>query len=66
MTQIIYKSMHVYVLHRSDELDHKYGRPAILLRFKIKYSLIWCGTTKLDLKTQEKPFNFHKKSWYYI
>jgi len=32
MAQIIYKNMHVYVLHRSNNLDHKMGRPAILLK----------------------------------
>lgn len=55
MAQIIYKSMHVYVLHRSNNLDHKMGRPAILLKFKNKYSLVWYGTTKIDINAQENP-----------
>jgi len=55
MAQIIYKNMHVYVLHRSNNLDHKMGRPAILLKFKNKYSLVWYGTTKIDINAQENP-----------
>ncbi len=55
MAQIIYKNMHVYVLHLSNNLDHKMGRPAILLKFKNKYSLVWYGTTKIDINEQENP-----------
>jgi len=32
--------MHVYKLHRSDELDHEYGRPAIFLDFFGQESLV--------------------------
>ncbi|WP_286642946.1 hypothetical protein [Spiroplasma ixodetis] len=31
------------------------GRPAILLKFKNKYSLVWYGTTKIDINEQENP-----------
>jgi len=60
--------MHVYTLHRSNELDHEYGHPAILLKYKFNKSLIWYGTTKLDLKTQEKPLTIfinNRKTYFY-
>ncbi|WDA54962.1 MAG: hypothetical protein PPFGHCPK_01443 (plasmid) [Spiroplasma endosymbiont of Drosophila atripex] len=47
--------MGIYLLHRSNELDHEKGRPAILLKYRTKTSLIWWGTHKIDKKTKEKP-----------
>ena len=55
MQKIIYKKMYVYTLHRSDELDHEKGRPAILLKYKSIKSLVWIGTRTRDLKTKETP-----------
>ncbi len=55
MSKIIYKSMHVYTLHRSNNLDHKKGRPSILLKFKNKNALVWYGTTQIDLKKMKIP-----------
>ncbi|WP_342276551.1 hypothetical protein [Spiroplasma endosymbiont of Nebria brevicollis] len=49
------KNMSVYKLHKTNELDHEYGRPTILLKYKTQTSLIWWGTHLLDEKTYEKP-----------
>ncbi|BDT03488.1 hypothetical protein [Spiroplasma ixodetis] len=52
---LFYKNMNIYILHRSNELDHEKGRPAILLKYRTKVSLVWIGTHKIDKKTKEKP-----------
>ncbi|WP_342276065.1 hypothetical protein [Spiroplasma endosymbiont of Nebria brevicollis] len=53
MSKLVFKRMYIYKLHRSELLDHKEGRPAILLKYKNQKSLIWAGTHKCDLKTTE-------------
>ncbi|MBP1525833.1 MAG: hypothetical protein H9Q65_04645 [Spiroplasma ixodetis] len=67
MEKIFYKNMGLYKLHRSNELDHEHGRPAILLKYKFKKSLVWCGTSKKDLITKEKPLiiNLSKTKTYF-
>lgn len=55
MKKIVFKKMHVYKIHRSNELDHENGRPAIILKFNPSLSLVWCGTTQLNLDTSETP-----------
>lgn len=67
MEKIFYKNMSIYVLHRSDELDHEQGRPALLIKYRTKISLIWAGTHKLDLKSKENPLiiNLGKNKTYF-
>lgn len=55
MAKIIFKKMNVYRLHRSNEIDHQNGRPAILLKYKQAKCLVWTSTSKVDQFTQEKP-----------
>ena len=46
MKYLTFKNMKLYVLHRSKELDHTTGRPAIFLNYFGKESLVWTGTTQ--------------------
>lgn len=55
MENLYMKSMLIYNLHRSAELDHQKGRPAILLKSLGKESLVWYATTKVNTMTNEKP-----------
>lgn len=55
MIKIYLKNMNVYLLHRDNELDHKKGRPAILLNYKSESSLVWWGTTKWEKFDKEIP-----------
>jgi len=54
MIDLFYKNMNVYALHRFNELDHENGRPAILLKYRTKVSLVWMGTHKIDKKNKRK------------
>lgn len=49
------KRKHIYRLHRDEEIDHKYGRPALLLNGRMTKSLVWTGTTKIDEFNKEEP-----------
>lgn len=54
---INYQKMYLYKIHRSDELDHIFGRPAIFLAYFGQESLVWCGTTlKASNINNELPF----------
>ncbi|WP_368486641.1 hypothetical protein [Spiroplasma sp. DGKH1] len=66
MTKLFKKQGYIYSLHRSDNEDHDHGRPAILLKYLGKESLIWYGTTKLRndsepvfVKQLNKPTYFY-------
>lgn len=68
MKELFFKNMHVYNLHRSNQLDHENGRPAILLWFKYTKSLLWLGTSNKDNKSKEKPlivFINNRKTYFY-
>jgi len=53
--KLIFRKKYIYSLHRDNEKDHKLGRPAILLNYRKKESLIWIGSTKIDKYNHEKP-----------
>ena len=55
MKKIDYKSMRIYKLFRSTELDHEFGRPVIFLDFLGNESLVWTGTSKQS-QIKEIPF----------
>gem|GEM_PF-2358462 len=38
--KLIFRKKYIYSLHRDNEKDHKLGRPAILLNYRKKESLI--------------------------
>ncbi|WP_425377362.1 hypothetical protein [Spiroplasma endosymbiont of Aleiodes alternator] len=68
MKELFFKNMHVYNLHRSNELDHENGRSAILLWFKYTKSLLWLGTSNKDNKSKEKPLKIfinNRKTYFY-
>jgi len=68
MKFIDYKPMRIYLLYRSDEIDHEKGRPAIFLKYFGHQSLIWSGTTQLDKNAKDNPLilnlNNHKTYFY--
>ena len=39
------KNMNIYIFHHSNELDDEKGRPAILLKYRTKISLVWNWNT---------------------
>ncbi|UZQ30522.1 MAG: hypothetical protein OHM56_03040 [Spiroplasma phoeniceum] len=52
MNKLFKKQGYIYSLHRSDSENHNHGRPAILLKYLGKESLIWFGTTKLRIDSE--------------
>lgn len=50
-----YKPMRIYKLYRSVALDHEKGRPAIFLKYFGNQSLVWTGTSKLDIHAKDEP-----------
>lgn len=65
---IKFKPMRIYKLHRSNELDHENGRPAIFIKFFGFESLVWTGTTKVNKEAKDEPLimnlNNHKTYFY--
>lgn len=45
----------IYRLHRDNEKDHDFGRPAFIINARITKSLVWAGTTKYDKLNTEIP-----------
>ena len=62
-----YKPMRIYKLYRSIALDHEKGRPAIFLKYFGNQSLVWTGTSKLDINAKDKPLiiNLNQKITYF-
>lgn len=66
MRKNVYKKMCIYRIHRSNQLDHEKGRPAILLKYKSQISLVWTGTHKEDQsKEVALSLNINGKATYF-
>lgn len=57
--KLIFIKKCIYRLHRDNKKDHELGRPAILLNFREKQSLVWIGSTKIDKHNKEKPLTLN-------
>ncbi len=60
--------MEVYILHRDNQQDHEYGRPAIFLSFYGDESLVWTGTTQKNVKAKDSPITLKsagRETYYY-